>query len=147
MYVFTLIILKDNICNDITINYIIVQKLIDNYSLPAANGPPMITVFGAGSNVAGSRYIVQCIITLPTGVTVSDVPSVEWRRPSGESTTGNNISGSGRLYMSQLILDPLTLSDGGDYTCTATYNSGGQTSPSGMSAFSFSAISKYRNYI
>ena len=43
--------------------------------------------------------------------------------------------------MSQLILDPLTLSDGGDYICTATYSLGGQTSPSVMSALSFSVIS------
>ena len=45
--------------------------------------------------------------------------------------------------MSQLILDPLTLSDGGDYTCTATYSLGGQTSPSGMDTHRLSIMSKW----
>ena len=102
----------------------------------------MITVSSADSDMAGSRRVFICNIALPTGVTVSDVPSVQWRRPNGESATGNAVTKSGSLYMSQLILDPLTLSDGGDYTCTATYSLGGQTSPSGTSVSIFSVISK-----
>ena len=102
----------------------------------------MITVSSADSDVAGSRRVFICNIALPTGVTVSGLPSVQWRRPSGRSASGNIISGSGSPYMSQLILDPLTLSDGGDYTCTVTYSLGGQTSPSGMSVSSFFVISK-----
>ena len=80
-------------------------------------------------------------------MTVSGVPSVQWRRPNGGSATGNVFSGGRSLYISQLILDPLTLSDGGDYTCTATYSLGGQTSPSGMGSNSISVISKYINSI
>ena len=101
-----------------------------------------ITVNRAGSDQAGSRLVLICNIFLPTGVTVSDVPSVQWRRPSGGSATGNVVSGGGSVYISQLILDPLTLSDGGDYTCTATYSLGGHTSPSGMDTFSLSVMSK-----
>ena len=111
-----------------------------------------ITVNRAGSDQAGSRYVLICTIILPTGVTVSDVPSVQWRRPSGGSTTGNVVSGGvsggvsgSSVYISQLTLDPLTLSDGGDYTCTATYSLGGQTSPSGMDTFSIFVISKCTN--
>ena len=102
-----------------------------------------ITVNRYGSDQARSRYVLQCTITLPTGVTVSDVPSVEWIRPSGGSATGNVSSGgvSGG-YISHLIVDPLTLSDGGDYTCTATYSLGGQTSPSGMGTRRISVMSK-----
>ena len=98
-------------------------------------------------------YVLKCTIILPTGVTVSDEPSIEWRRPSGGSTTGNivlsagGVSGGSSLYLSQLIFDPLTLSDGGGYTCTATYSLGGQTSPSGTGTFSFSVISKCTNRI
>ena len=75
----------------------------------------LVRVTSTGSGQPGSRYVLICTIILPTGVTVSDVPSVEWRRPSGGSTTGNvfsgGVSGSGSVYISQLILDPLTLSD------------------------------------
>ena len=106
----------------------------------------MIAVTNAGSNQPGSRFVLVCNIALPTGVTVSGISRVEWRRPSGGSATGNvvsgGVSGGGSFYISQLILDPLTLSDGGDYTCTVTYSLGGQTSPSGMSVSSFSVISK-----
>ena len=111
----------------------------------------MITVSNAGQNQAGSRHVLICNIFLPTGVTVSGVPSVQWRRPSGGSATGNvfsaGVSGGKSLYMSQLILDPLTLSDGGDYTCTVTYSLGGQTSASGTGANNIFVISKYTNSI
>ena len=100
----------------------------------------------AGSFQVGSRFVLICTIALPTGVTVSGVPSVQWRRPSGGSATGNvfsaGVSGGSSLYISQLILDPLTPSDGGDYTCTATYSLGGQTSPSVMATYRISVISK-----
>ena len=92
-------------------------------------------------------YVLKCIIILPTGVTVSDEPSVQWRMPSGGSTTTNvvsgGVSGGSSLYISQLILNPLTLSDGEGYTCTATYSLGGQTSPSGMGTHSISIMSKW----
>ena len=79
-------------------------------------------------------------------MTVSGVPRVQWRQPSGGSATGNVVSGGvsgGRsIYISQLILNPLTLSDGGDYTCTTTYSLGGHTSPSGMDTFIIFVVSK-----
>ena len=114
----------------------------------AAIDPPMVRVIRSGQpdNVAGSRYVLNCKVTLPTGVTVSDVPSVQWRRPSGGSATGNTllagVSGGSSFYLYHLIFDPLTLSEGGDYTCTATYSLGGQTSPIGTDTYSISVMSK-----
>ena len=107
----------------------------------------MITVPGAGSaGSAGSTFHLQCAIFLPTGVTVSELPIVQWIRPSGGSATGNVVSagvlGGSSFYISQLIFDPLTLSDGGGYTCTATYSLGRQTSPSVMDTSSISVVSK-----
>ena len=107
----------------------------------------MITITNTGSNEVGSRFVLVCTIYLPTGVTVSGVPSVQWRRPIGRSATGNVVSGGSSLYTSQLILDPLTLSDEGDYTCTATYSLGGQTSPSGMGTYRISVMSKLENIV
>ena len=105
----------------------------------------MITVSNTGENQVGSMYTMICNIFLPTGVTVSGVPSVQWIQPSGWSTTGTavsgGVSGNSSLYISQLILSSLTLSDGGDYTCTATYSLGGQTS-SGMGTHRISVMSK-----
>ena len=101
----------------------------------------------ANLSLAGSRYVLICKITLPTGVTVSGIPRVQWRRPSGGSATGNTFLAGDSFYISQLIFDPLTLSDEGDYTCTATYSLGGDTSPSGMDTFSLSVMSKYLNSI
>ena len=148
-YHFIFITKRANNCNDITKYNNAELKFNNNYSLPAAIEPPMITVSSANSSVAGSRYVLICNISLPTGVTVSGVPSVQWRRPSGGSTTGNvfsgGVSGGRSLYISQLIFDPLTLFDGGDYTCTATYSLGGHTSPSGTGTYSLSVISKLVN--
>ena len=106
------------------------KSYCNNYSLPAAIIPPMISVSRADSDLAVSRFVLIYNIALPTGVTVSGVPSVQWRRPSGGSATGTVFPVGESLYNSQLIFNPLTLSDGGDYTCTATYSLGGHTSPS-----------------
>ena len=86
-------------------------------------------------------------------MTVSGLPSFQWSRPSGGSATGNivlgdvsgGVSGGSSLYISYLTLNPLTLSDGGDYTCTATYSFGGQISPRGTGTHSISVISKSVN--
>ena len=79
--------------------------------------PPTVTVAAPGPAMAGSSLTLTCTVTLPTGV--SETPTVQWEGP-GLSTTGS-VGGSGSNYTSQQTLDPLTLSQAGDYTCTATY--------------------------
>ena len=76
-----------------------------------------MTVTASGSAMAGSSLTLTCTVTLPTGV--SETPTVQWEGP-GLSATGS-VGGSGNNYTSQQTLDPLTLSQTGDYTCIATY--------------------------
>ena len=86
-----------------------------------------MAVTASGSAMAGSSLTLTCTVTLPTGV--SETPTVQWEGP-GLSTAGS-VGGSGSTYTSQQTLDPLTLSQAGDYTCTANYSVNGTTSPEG----------------
>ena len=100
--------------------------------------PPSVEVTASGSAMAGSSLTLTCTVTLPTGV--SEAPTVQWEGP-GLSTTGS-VGGSGSTYTSQQTLDPLTLSQAGDYTCTATYTESGETSPEGSDTVTVTVISK-----
>ena len=87
---------------------------------------------GSGSGEAGSPYTLTCTVTLLHRASDSSV-SIQWQGPRPHTvTTANDIS-TNEVVSSQLPLDPLTLADGGDYTCTATYTVGDLTSTgSGM---------------
>ena len=100
--------------------------------------PPSLAVIALGSAVAGSSFTLTCNVTLPTGV--SETPIVQWEGP-GLSTTGS-VWGSGSTYTSQQTLDPLTLSQAGDYTCTATYTENGETSPEGSDTVTVTVTSE-----
>ena len=97
-----------------------------------------MTVAAPGSAMAGSSLALTCTVTLPTGV--SEIPTVQWEGP-GLSTTGS-VGGSGSTYTSQQTLDPLTLSQAGDYTCTATYTENGETSPGGSDTVTVTVTSE-----
>ena len=58
-------------------------------------------------------------------------PDVQWAGPGLSGDTTGTVTGSGGTYTSELPLNPLSPSHGGDYTCTATYTVDGQTSPEG----------------
>ena len=79
-----------------------------------------MNVVGSGSGEAGSPYTLTCTVTLSHRASDSSV-SIQWQgpRPLNFSTT-TDIS-TDKMVASQLHLNPLTLADGGDYTCTATY--------------------------
>ena len=100
--------------------------------------PPTVTVAAPGSAMAGSSLTLTCTVTLPTGV--SETPTVQWEGP-GLSTTGS-VGGSGSTYTSQQTLAPLTLSQAGDYTCTATYTENGETSPEGSDTVTVTVTSE-----
>ena len=58
-------------------------------------------------------------------------PDVQWEGPGLSGDTTGTVTGSGGTYTSELPLNPLSPSNGGDYTCTASYTVDGQTSPEG----------------
>ena len=95
------------------------------FSLPALSALT-VQVTGSGSATVGSSYTLTCTVTLPTGVAVT--PDVQWAGPGLSGDTTWTVTGSGGTYTSELPLNPLSPSHGGDYTCTATYTVGGQTS-------------------
>ena len=90
-------------------------------------GPSCTLAADLLSAIAGSSFTLTCTVTLPTGV--SETPIVQWEGP-GLSTTGS-VVGSGSTYTSQLVFDPLMVSHGGFYTCSATYTANGEISPEG----------------
>ena len=107
----------------------------DHLSQPliSALSAPTVAVAGSGSATVGSSYTLTCTVTLPTGVAVT--PDVQWAGPGLSGNTTWTVTGSGGTYTSELPLNPLSPSHGGDYTCTATYTVGGQTSHQGRDTF------------
>ena len=84
-------------------------------------------VTGSGSGEAGSPYTLTCTVTLLHRASDSSV-SIQWQGPHPHTLPTTNDISSNEMVSSQLSLDPLTLADGGDYTCTATYTVGEKTS-------------------
>ena len=86
-----------------------------------------VDVTGSGSGEAGSPYTLTCTVTLLHRASDSSV-SIQWQGPHPHTVTTTTDISTNEVVSSQLLLDPLTLTDGGDYTCTATYTVGGKTS-------------------
>ena len=101
---------------------------------------PSVAVAGSGSATVGSSYTLTCTVTLPTGV--AGTPDVQWEGPGLSGDTTGTVTGSGGTYTSELSLDPLSPSHGGDYTCTATYTVDGQTSPEGSNTLTVTVMSE-----
>ena len=101
---------------------------------------PTVEVDGPTLATVGSSYTLTCTVTLPTGVAVT--PDVQWEGPGLSGDTTGTVPGSGGTYTSELPLNPLSSSHGGDYTCTATYTVDGQTSPEGRNTLSVTVVSE-----
>ena len=89
-------------------------------------GDLSVNVTGSGSGEAGSPYTLTCTVTLLHRASDSSV-SIQWQGPRPHTVTTTNDISTNEMVSSQLPLDPLTLADEGDYTCTATYTVGNQT--------------------
>ena len=83
-----------------------------------------VELVGSGSMEVGSVYTLTCTVALSHRASDSSV-SILWEGPSThEQTVATTDS---RLVTRQLSLDPLSLADGGNYTCTASYTTDGGT--------------------
>ena len=81
---------------------------------------------GSGSGEAGSPCTLTCTVTLLHRASDSSV-SIQWQGPHPHTVTTTTDMSTNKVVSSQLPLDPLILADGGDYTCTATYTVGNQS--------------------
>ena len=91
---------------------------------------PSVAVTAPAPAIAGSSFTLTCTISLPAGVLV--VPDVRWQGPAVTAGSApSTVTGLGPTYTSELTINPLTLSHGGQYTCTASYTVDGGTSPHG----------------
>ena len=75
-----------------------------------------VELVGSGSRKVGSVYTLTCTVALSHRASDSSV-SILWEGPSTNEPT---VDTSDKV-VSELSLDPLSLADGGDYTCTASY--------------------------
>ena len=68
-----------------------------------------------GNAAIGQVYSLKCTVTLTSG---EEIATLKWK-----NSTGNvlNMSTSTSLWLS---FSPVSVSDGGTYTCEATYNDG-----------------------
>ena len=97
------------------------------YNIYTGLGDLSVDVTGSGSGEAGSPYTLTCTVTLLHRASDSSV-SIQWQGPRPHTITTTTDISTNEMVSSQLPLDPLTLADGGDYTCTATYTVGEKTS-------------------
>ena len=78
-----------------------------------------VELVGSGSREVGSVYTLTCTVALSHRASDSSV-SILWEGPSSHQQTVDT-SDKDSAVVSELSLDPLSLADGGDYTCTASY--------------------------
>ena len=93
----------------------------------------MVITVPAGTHYVGTPLTLTCDITVDSAVDTSVMADVTWTRPSGVTTAETIMDG---VYQSTLEFNPLSASDGGQYSCAVTI------SPvSGMDGFvSMSAV-------
>ena len=86
-----------------------------------------VSVFltGSESTEVGSSSVLTCTVVLSHRAKDGSV-SIQWQGPSTGQQRNINLA-QDTLFINELTLDPLTLADGGDYTCTAHYTADGHT--------------------
>ena len=85
-----------------------------------------VFVIPSNSREIGVPFTLTCTVTLSHRVRDSSV-SIQWQGPSTDDKPTVESVSDDEGVVNELILDPLTLAHGGDYTCTAVYTVGGHT--------------------
>ena len=78
------------------------------------------------SREIGVLFTLTCTVSLSHRVRDSSV-SIQWQGPSTDDQPTVDRFSDNTLLIHDLVLGPLTLAHGGDYTCTAVYTVGGHT--------------------
>ena len=83
-----------------------------------------LQVQSSGDSTIGHHYTLTCTVRVSGGEQLS---GLQWRNSTGNAL---NTSTGGHVTALELHFYPLTVSDGGQYTCVAEYDGGdiGQTS-------------------
>ena len=68
--------------------------------------------------MAGDNVTLTCTVTLPSEVT--DTPVFQWEGPGGVTPTPEDSMTNGQTVSNDLILNDVTTSQAGQYTCNAT---------------------------
>ena len=85
-----------------------------------------VFVIPPNSREIGVLFTLTCTVTLSHRATDSSV-SIQWQGPSIDDQPTVERVIEHEVLTNELILDPLTLAHGGDYTCTAVYTVDGHT--------------------
>ena len=84
---------------------------------PTTTPTPMVTVSitASGNNTAGETYSLLC------SVTATSKPTITWSDPTNKTILSDMVTATDNT--STLTFNPLSASDAGTYTCTATLGS------------------------
>ena len=91
--------------------------------------PPVVSISGDGSSVAGTSYTLTCRVTIPSGVEPTYPPSLQWSTPHSTLYDTSNIT-----------FNPLRETDAGDYACKGWYVVGVFTSPAVTTTFTMTVL-------
>ena len=121
------------------------QRLCGNVCYTVTTG---ISVFLSGtiSREIGVPFTLTCAVTLSHRVRDSSV-SIQWQGPSTDDQPTVDRFSDDRVVFNELILNPLTLAHGGDYTCTAVYTVDGYTATVRSDVESVVPISELTNFL
>lgn len=87
---------------------------------PSALPLPIISIVSEGSSLAGENFTVSCTSSVVAGLSDSVVVATSWTDSEGNPLQSDAPLMSGSNTSLALTFNPLFMSHGGQYFCTAT---------------------------